>query len=40
MFVWDEAKRLKVIEDHKIDFALITDIFDDPFGFYSQNTKI
>jgi uncharacterized protein len=37
MFVWDEAKRLKVIESHKIDFELITDIFDDPGGIYNDD---
>ena len=37
MFVWDEAKRQKVIENHKIDFELITDIFDDPSGIYSDD---
>ena len=37
MFVWDESKRRKVIEDHKIDFELITDIFDDPFGIYRDD---
>ena len=26
MFVWDESKRLKVTEDNKIDFELMTDI--------------
>ena len=33
MFVWDEAKRLKVIEDHKINFGLIFDVFEDVFAF-------
>lgn len=37
MFVWDEAKRLKVIEDHSIDFQLITDVFDDPRGIYNDD---
>lgn len=37
MFVWDEAKRLKVIEEHKIDFELVIDIFDDPFGVYRDD---
>lgn len=37
MFVWDELKRQKVIEDHNIDFELITDIFDDPFGIYNDD---
>jgi len=30
-FVWDENKRRKVLEDHRVDFAKIIDIFDDPF---------
>jgi uncharacterized DUF497 family protein len=33
MFIWDKSKRRKVIENHKIDFALISDIFNDPFAF-------
>lgn len=37
MFVWDKAKRLKVIEEHKVDFALITDAFDDAFGVYFED---
>lgn len=32
MFVWDESKRRKVIQKHKIDFDLIFDVFGD---FYS-----
>ncbi len=32
MFVWDESKRLKVIREHKIDFNLIFDVFEDPFS--------
>ncbi len=39
MFVWDESKRLKVIRDHKVDFDLITDIFDDPFGIYREDAE-
>ena len=39
MFVWDESKRLKVIEDHKVDFALLTDVFDDAFGVYREDTE-
>ena len=31
MFVWDETKRQKVIAKHSIDFALILDVFQDPF---------
>jgi uncharacterized DUF497 family protein len=33
VFIWNESKRRKVIENHKVDFALISDIFDDPFAF-------
>ncbi len=39
MFAWDESKRQKVIEAHNVDFALITDIFDDPFGVYGEDTE-
>ncbi len=39
MFVWDESKKRKVIEEHKVDFALITDIFDDPYGIYREDLE-
>ncbi len=39
MFVWDESKREEVIEEHKVDFALLTDIFDDPFAVYIEDHK-
>lgn len=39
MFVWDDSKRRKVIEKHKIDFALITDIFDDSYGVYREDSE-
>lgn len=39
MFVWDEAKRLKVIAEHKIDFALLLDAFDDAFGVYFEDAE-
>ena len=32
MFVWDELKRLKVIKEHKIDFDLIFDVFEDSYA--------
>ena len=37
MFFWDESKREKVIEDHKVDFAEIGDVFDDPFAVYVED---
>ncbi|MEZ5423864.1 MAG: BrnT family toxin [Pyrinomonadaceae bacterium] len=37
MFVWDDAKREKVIETHGVDFALILDVFDDPFAIYNDD---
>jgi uncharacterized DUF497 family protein len=37
MFYWDETKREKVIREHGIDFAEITDIFDDPFALYFED---
>jgi len=39
MFVWDESKRQKVFENHRVDFALLTDIFDDPFAIYREDTE-
>ncbi|HQZ83607.1 MAG TPA: BrnT family toxin [Pyrinomonadaceae bacterium] len=37
MFAWDEEKRKKVVADHNVDFALIADIFDDPFALYADD---
>ncbi|MGD9628762.1 MAG: BrnT family toxin [Pyrinomonadaceae bacterium] len=37
MFVWDEKKRLKVLDEHRVDLALITDIFDDPNAVYRDD---
>lgn len=37
MFVWDESKRRKVIREHKVDFALLIDVFDDAFGVYFED---
>ncbi len=39
MFVWDESKRRKVIEDHRVDFVLLLDVFDDAFGIYREDTE-
>jgi uncharacterized DUF497 family protein len=39
MFVWDESKRRKVIKEHKVDFALLLDVFDDAFGIYREDTE-
>lgn len=36
-FTWDESKREKVLAGHKVDFAKITDVFDDPFGVYIED---
>ncbi len=40
MFVWDESKRLKVIDEHKVDFALLVDVFDDAFAVYLRILRI
>lgn len=32
MFIWDDSKKAKVLEEHKVDFDLISDIFEDPFS--------
>jgi len=37
MFVWEESKRGQVIKEHKVDFAKIGDIFDDPFAIYIED---
>jgi uncharacterized DUF497 family protein len=39
MFVWDETKRLKVISEHKVDFALLLDAFDDDLGVYFEDVE-
>ena len=43
MFVWNESKRQKVIEIHKIDFSLIFDVFEDVYAFdfedYEHSTE-
>ena len=39
MFVWDNSKRKKVIEEHSIDFDLISDIFEDPFSIDFQDAE-
>ena len=39
MFVWNEAKRRKVIAEHKVDFALLLDAFDDAFGVYFEDLQ-
>ena len=39
MFVWDDGKRLMVIQDHRVDLALLTDAFDDPFGVYFEDVE-
>lgn len=37
MFTWEESKREKVIKKSGIDFAEITDIFDDPLAVYFED---
>ncbi len=39
MFVWDEITRLKVLEEHRVDFASLTDAFDDAFGVYFEDVE-
>ena len=31
-FTWEDNKKRKVREEHKIDFDKIKDVFDDPFA--------
>lgn len=37
MFVWDEAKRKRVIKEHGVDFAEIEDVFEDAFAVYFED---
>ncbi len=30
-YTWDEDKAVKVSDEHKIEFARILDVFDDPY---------
>ncbi len=39
VFTWKESKREKVIKKRGIDFAKITDVFDDPFAVYFEDYK-
>jgi uncharacterized DUF497 family protein len=39
MMVWDEKKRLKVLDDHGVDLALLADAFDDPLGVYFEDVE-
>lgn len=39
MFVWDDLKRKKVIEEHGIDFDVISDVFEDPFSIDFENAE-
>ncbi len=36
---WDEAKRQLVIKEHRVDFAKISDIFDDVYGLYREDIE-
>ena len=38
-FTWDENKKQKVYDEHKIDFAKIKDVFDDPFAVEYTDEK-
>ncbi len=37
MFKWRESKREKVIKKRGIDFAEMTDVFDDSFAVYFED---
>ncbi len=37
MFSWKESKREKVIAGRGMDFAQMTDVFDDPFALYFED---
>lgn len=37
MFSWKELKREKVINEHKVDFSQIIDVFDDPYAVYFED---
>ena len=39
MFVWDESKRQKVIQEHSIDFDFIFDVFEDPFAVDFEDSE-
>lgn len=37
MFGWNEEKRLRVIKEHGVDFALIEDVFEDAFAVFIED---
>lgn len=39
MFVWYETKRQKVIDEHKVDFTLLVDVFDDAFAYDFEDVE-
>ena len=39
MITWDERKRKRVIRDHRVDFALLDDVFEDPNGLYLEDDE-
>lgn len=36
---WDEKKRKQVLKDHRIDFAKIADVFEDPFSIVDEDLR-
>jgi uncharacterized DUF497 family protein len=38
-FIWEEIKREQVLAEHKVDFARIDDVFDDPFAVFIEDFK-
>ena len=39
MFIWDESKRVKVIEEHSVDFDSISDVFEDSYSIDFQDEE-
>jgi uncharacterized DUF497 family protein len=38
-FTWDDDKAEEVRREHKVDFARLRDIFDDPYGVEYEDVK-
>lgn len=37
MIIWDEEKREQVIPDHRVDFIVVSEVFDDPYAVHLED---
>ncbi len=38
MITWDEKKRKQVIKDHGVDLARLSEVLEDPFAIFADDT--